>query len=517
MKKILFILSLVLIQITSFAQTSVLQWQKCLGGSDEDIAYNCQPTPDGGYIVAGYTISTNGQVTGNHGGSDAWIIKLSNNGAIEWQKALGGTGYESAYSIQLTLDGGYIVAGTTSSNNGDTIGNHGGNDFWVIKLTSLGNILWQKVLGGTNEDGAYSIQPTLDGGYILAGSTLSTNGDITGNHGGMDAWIVKLDALGALVWQKALGGTGNEQAVSILTTPDGGYIVAGSATSTQGDVSGNHGGTDAWVLKLSANGSVVWQKALGGSGNDVAKEIQKTPEGGYVVALFSGSNDGDITGNHQGVGYYDAWVVKLSNIGAIEWQKALGGTGDDYAYSISNTLDGGYILSGSTTSNDGDVTGNHGGNNGTSDGWIVKLSNNGNLIWQKTFGGAYDDFNYDIQTVNNSGYVVVGYTWSINGDVIGNHGVQDAWIIKLGPDLSTDTFQLQNLMIFPNPTKNIIQYQTADNVSLEKITIIDTTGKIVLTQTMNTSQINVESLESGIYFLKATSEKNNYNCKFIKE
>ena len=366
MKKTILTLALALVHYLTFAQAPALQWQKCLGGTITDHAYSIQPTPDGGSIVAGYTTSTNGDVTGNHGGYDAWVMKLSATGTLEWQKALGGLGWDYAYSIQPTPDGGYIVAGFTDYTNGDATGNYG-NDAWVVKLSATGALEWQKALGGTSDDSASSIQLTPDGGYIMAGYTASTDGDVTGNHGSNDAWVVKLSSTGSLQWQKALGGTSGDGVGNIQATLDGGYILAGYTQSTNGDVSGNHGLNDAWVVKLSAIGTLEWQKALGGTSSDLAHSIQLTTDGGYILAGNTASSNGDVTGNH---GNQDAWVVKLSATGTIQWQKALGGTSSDYAQSIQPTNDGGYIVAGYTASTDGNVTGNHGGY----DAWVVKLA-----------------------------------------------------------------------------------------------------------------------------------------------
>ena len=184
--------------------------------------------------------------------------------AIDWQKCLGGSQYEQANAMQQTADGGYIAAGETNSRDGDVMGNHGGGemvlDAWVVKLDAAGGLVWQKCLGGTGNDGAKAVQQTTDGGYIVAGYTTSTDGDVTGYHGTggsyptADAWVVKLNATGGLVWQRCLGGTASDGAAAVRQTIDGGYIVAGYAESTNGDVSGNHGSTDAWVVKLERHG-----------------------------------------------------------------------------------------------------------------------------------------------------------------------------------------------------------------------------------------------------------------------
>ena len=183
------VLAVLLLSQISTAQQNppVIEWQKSFGGSGLDAANSIQQTSDGGYIVAGASFSSNGDVTENHGSSDSadfWIVKLTNAGELEWQRPLGGSDYDGANSIQQTSDGGYIVAGGSGSEDGDVTGLHGRYDFWIVKLTSTGVIQWQRALGGRDDDEANSIQQTRDGGYIVAGESNSRDGDVRGNHGG---------------------------------------------------------------------------------------------------------------------------------------------------------------------------------------------------------------------------------------------------------------------------------------------------------------------------------------------
>ncbi len=427
------VLTLISCKARVFSQTAPsIQWQKTLGGSSWDFANSIRQTTDKGYIVAGYTSSNDEDVTGNHGNEDYWIVKLDAAGNKVWQKTLGGSGNDEAHSIQQTTEGGYIVAGFTESNDGDVTGNHGNTDYWIVKLDADGNIIWQKTFGGYSYDEAHSIQQTSDGGYIVAGYTFSINGNVTGNHGGSDYWIVKLNANGKIIWQKTLGGSSYDYANSIQQTKDGGYVVAGRTSSNDGDVTGHHPAIivydafDEWIVKLDADGNKIWQKILGGYSYDEAHSIQQTRDGGYIVAGITNSNNGDVTGNH---GNADYWIVKLNARGKIIWQKTLGGSSYDEALSIQQTKDG-YIVAGYTASNNGDVTGFHGGN---SDYWIVKLDTSENIIWQKTFGGSSWDNAYSIRQTSNGGYIVAGVTSSNDGDVTGHHGIDttDYWIVKL--------------------------------------------------------------------------------------
>ena len=496
----------------SLAQAPTIEWQKCLGGTSEDIAYSIQQTSDGGFIVAGETLSNDGDVSGNHGGRDAWVVKLNSSGDIIWKKCLGGTDHDFAYSIQQTSDGGFIVAGLTGSNDGDVSGNHGGSDAWVVKLNSSGEIEWQKCLGGTNYDFAYSIQQTSDGGFIVASITGSNDGDVSGNHGGSDYWVVKLNSSGGIEWQKCLGGTNsdggifNDYIYSIQQTSDGGFIMACETMSNDGDVSGNHGSYDAWVVKLNSLGDIEWQKCLGGTNRDIANSIQQTSDGGFIVAGSTSSNDGDVSGNH---GYGDAWVVKLNSSGDIEWQKCLGGTNSDWAYSIQQTNDSGFIVAGYTHSNNGDVSGNH----GYYDYWVVKLNSSGDIEWQKCIGGTNYEFANSIQQTSDGGFIVAGETLSNNGDVSGNHGYSDAWVVKLTnePDRINEIENYNLLSIYPNP---FTEYAiiTFDNPKKEKyrLLITDVTGKVVMEINEiygNTVEINGNNLSAGVYVFELTCDQ----------
>lgn len=287
--------------------------KKAWGGTSYDAATSIQElSGGGGYIVAGSSASADGDLTVHHGVvgvDDIWVVRLTATGGIVWQKTLGGSSTDGVSSIKVTPDGGYILAGSSNSNDGDINGNIGLSDFWIIKLTGAGAIQWQRRLGGTSQDAARDVQLTADGGYIIAGFSYSADGNITGNHGISDYWVVKLSSSGVLQWQKSLGGTQNDVASSVQTVLDG-YIVAGYAQSSNGDITGSHGGWDYWIVKLSSAGDKIWQKSLGGTSDDLAYSIASAPGGGFITVGYSFSNNGDVSGNHGGT---DGWAVKLTN------------------------------------------------------------------------------------------------------------------------------------------------------------------------------------------------------------
>jgi hypothetical protein len=188
-------------------------------------------------------------VTGNHGGADIWVVKIDSLGAIQWQKSLGGTADDKATQVRQTTDGGYVVTGTSASNDGDVTGNNGGDDIWIAKLDNSGSIQWQGSFGGSSAESSKSVLQTTDG-YVLSGLTNSGNGDVTVSHGGSDYWLVKLNNSGGLVWQKTFGGSLSDIGGYADLTQDGGLVQTGSSSSTNFDVTGNHGNFDCWVIKL---------------------------------------------------------------------------------------------------------------------------------------------------------------------------------------------------------------------------------------------------------------------------
>ena len=513
---------LVLIAQLGFAQAPAIQWQKCFGGIGFDEAYSIVQTTDGGYVVAGSTNLNGGDVTGNHGLTDFWVVKVSSIGILQWKKCYGGSADDKAYCIQQTTDGGYIVAGSTVSTDGDVTGLHLNSfnplwgDYWVIKIDSIGTLQWQKTIGGTSADQAHSIIQTTDGGYIVVGESYadhSWDGDFVNA-----ANIVKLSSTGAIEWV-TYGGDYN---YSVKQTTDGGYIVVGWLTGKFN------------VLKLDSMGVQQWQKFYGGSaGSDFAKSVIQTSDGGYMVAGYTQSSDGNVTGFHGGTN--DAWLVKLDSAGNLQWQKTLGGSYNDEAYSIQQTADDGYIIAGQTNSNDGDVNGLHGAAGAINccapitDYWVVKITNAGVIQWQKTMGGSYIDTATSIIKTSDGGYVVAGHTANniVNsGDVTGFHlntsvpnaSGYDYWIVKLAPDaLGIAAFASNQITVFPNPTASVITVQNNANLVLDTIIVTDLTGKTVLLQTQNSNQINVEQLASGMYILRGFSGEEQYVSKFVKE
>jgi uncharacterized delta-60 repeat protein len=376
------------LSFTSFMSLNA-QWARTYGGSNSDVAYSIQQTSDGGYIVAGETISFGA------GSCDIWVLKLNSAGNIEWQRTYGGSDSDEAHSVQQTSDGGYIVAGDTWSFG--SIDHFGAKtpDFWVLKINSAGDIEWQRTYPSSFMEGASSIQQTKDGGYIVAGRASHYSPKFS------SIWVLKLNSAGRVEW-KGSYCSGFEGAYSIQQTGDEGYIVAGY--SLDGGI---------LVLKLNSEGDIEWQRTYGESDRDKAHSVQQTSDGGYIVAGWTYS---------FGAGGSDFWVLKLNSEGDIEWQKTYGGSEWDCASSIQQTNDGGYIVAGETISFGA----------GSSDIWVLKLNSAGDIEWQKTYGGSSGDRAYSIQQTSDGGYTVAGETESFGA------GKLDILILKLKPNGDID-------------------------------------------------------------------------------
>lgn len=365
------------------------QWARTYGGEGPDSAAAVQPTADGGYIVAGNRYSPNPP--------DAWVFKVDNRGNLVWQSNFGDPSHGGfARSIQLTPDGGYLIAGT--SRRGRTPQDWSVDRAMVAKLDSAGAIVWQRIYA---EEGYVlsSLEVTADGGFIAVGYQPIA---VSGRTNGM---VLKVDSAGATTWRKKLGDPIGEYSYvnAVRQTADGGYVVAAtlSAPGTEG--------WDAWVLKLDRAGDVIWQKTYGGPGQDWVADMQTTTDGGFVLG---GSTDS------YGSGANDFWILKLDASGTIVWQKTYGGPRDDGVASIRLAADGGYIVAGSTNSFGA----------GGRDALVMKLDAEGNIIWQWTYGGAFDDIAMVIQPAPDGGYIVAGTAGL--PDATSPYST-NAWLLKL--------------------------------------------------------------------------------------
>jgi len=514
MKKILTFLCCAM-AISAFAQP-VIEWQRVFGGSNRDLGSEIQPTEDGGYIVAGITYSSNsGDVGPTQGDGDCWVVKIDAIGTIEWQRTLGGSDTDWARAIQQTTDGGYILGGQTESDDGDVSGSHGNEDFWIVKLSATGAIEWQKALGGTGNDFFGSVRQTTDGGYFVFGTAGSSNGNVSGNHGLTDMWAIKLDPAGAIQWQKALGGSNFDGGTDAIQTSDGGFVLTGHTSSIDGDLSFSLGEKDVWIVKLTAEGATEWSYIFGGNNEDVPASIIQTSDGGYVVAAFTLSSNGDVVGAHGGG---DCWVLKLSATGLLEWQRTLGGSNPDNPYSIRQTSDGGYIVAVTTYSNDGQVTGYHGNQDCwvvKLDGsgnitWEKILGGSGEdqiTGTEQTADGGYILVAYSNSTNGDVSANLGDEDFWVAKLTSGITGIDDAPILESAA-----------LSVFPNPASGLVHITLDREAIPVQAVLSDMSGKMLYNKSIDPAgYMDVSDLPGGVYMLVVTDSNGvRYSQKLVK-
>ena len=407
-----------------------IDWAKTFGGSQEDFARSVIQTLDGNILVFGNSTSTDGDIIDKLiEVSDYWLLKLDMEGNVIWSKTYGGSDEDVGQRVIQTSDGGYVIVGYSKSNDIDASNNEGQHDNWILKLDSNGTILWEKSFGYAGHDHAYSVIETSDGGFFMTGFLDITASEGEGSsvrnnrHGIGEFWCHKLDANGNLEWRNYFGGTNNDRAYDAVQANDGGYVVIGFSESNDFDISDSKGSYDYWVVKLNTIGELVWDKSLGGSEIDQARSIIKTDDNAYIIAGNSFSNDGDITSNY---GSSDFLLIKLSDDGKVLWNKNYGGSQFDFATSINKSSEG-YIVTGYSQSIDNDVNGNFGDN----DFWVLKISDQGDLNWQRNFGGSKLDLAYDAFETIDGNIIVVGETESDDVDIDLNKGLKDILAIKI--------------------------------------------------------------------------------------
>ena len=425
------------------AQAPDTLWTRIYGGIYVDVGFSVQQTLDGGYIITGYTESFGA------GSTDLWLLKTYANGDTVWTKSYGGTGLEEGRSVRQTLDGGYIITGSTESFGA------GASDVWLLKTTANGDTVWAKTYGGGSVDYSLSVQQASDSGYIVAGATRSFG------VGSDDVYLIKVNADGTPLWTNTYGGIGSDYGQSIQQTSDGGYIVAGRTMSFGPGIS------NVYLIKTDANGDTMWTKTYGEAGHlAVGFSVKQTSDQGYIIA-------GCIT---SGPGQTYGYLIKTDTIGDTLWTKQYGEGGDyDWLVSVQQTSDEGYIVAGFTDSQGA----------GSLDVWLIRTYVNGDTIWTQTYGGTSDEAGYSLQKTSDEGYIIVGATNSSGA------GSDDLWLIKTEPD----TLGIREQEVTTEKSGNFGTTIFGEELLLpegKKCRVFDITGRAVMP----------DRIGPGIYFIE---------------
>ncbi len=374
-----------------YMQPNIL-WEKTFGGSGSDRGHSVQQTIEGGYIIAGSTASFGA------GFDDVWLIKTDNKGDTLWTRTYGGFNLDWAQHIEQTSDSGYVVTGVTCS-----MGEPNG-EVWLLKANKYGDTLWTRTFRGEGR-GAIGkcVQQTADGGYIITGSI-----NIYSDGSTPDLWLIKIDSEGETLWTKAYGGKDWDYGNDIIEISDSGFVIVGSTSSF------GSGERDVWLIRTDHNGDSLWTRTFGGTDGDYGNSVCYASDGGYII---TGS-----TKSYGSVGY-DVWLIKTDTAGNMLWTRTYGGRSDDGGESVKPTADEGYIISGTTQG----LTSHY------SDIWMIKTDADGDTLWTKRLGGSYYDVGPSIQQTTDGGFVIAGYTRSFGA------GDYDVWLVRLCAPVIADT------------------------------------------------------------------------------
>jgi hypothetical protein len=518
MKSFIPLLIIVLLKLSVSGQNLDIMWQQCYGGSEEELVYDATVINDKLYIV-GATKSQDGDVSFNHGTADAWLIVTDTLGNIIWEKTYGGSNGDWFAKILPTDNNTIYLLGSTASSDGDISYDPypGSRDIWVVKIDILGNILWEKVIGGGMIDNVESGALASDGGVVVFGWTGSQNGEVSINYGMYDMWLVKLNSDGDIEWEKSFGTDDFDYGTAIISTSDGGFLLGGTSTIGRG---GNltcipfNLNAEAIILKLDSTGNIEWQNCYGGSGHDAIWGIQELIDG-YILVGIGSSGDGDLTGSGWH-GMSDIWVIKIDFYGNIIWQRCYGGSRFESALNIFSTTDNHFVIIGATQSQDGDITNNHSIMESNYDIWVLKINNVGDIITQKCFGGVGNDFilSGTLQKSDNN-YVIAAYTnygpsFDVGCTPYGGNGDIDYWVFEIMLDdtvnVITPVASTREIRVYPNPATTETWLHLPENITLEKarVELYSPTGRL-LCKAQPTSyfhKIETANLPKGLYLVR---------------
>lgn len=453
--------------------------QLVLGGSYNECLISTLQCNDGGFILLGMTQSGNGDVSDFKGDADIWVIKLSKELDIAWSKTLGGSSYDNAKLI-IEEEDGYLVGGTTESNDGDVTSNNGEFDIWLVKLNLDGTMAWQNNYGGAGTEFLNDIIPLEEGGYIIGATTFSNGDDILWLNGECDIWIFELNISHSIINSKTFGGTKYDALLSMELNSDNSINLYGTSSSNDGEIVENNGSLDFVTIQVDRDLELIeqecygesineqltyasstllagnsfaenwsigtgneyknirienisdspWSKQLGGSNNDVFIDIV-TKNDTIIILGQSASFDGDITNSNGG---QDLWLIELLPNGDISKNTTLGGTYDESPKVIKPLSNGGWIIGGEAESSDGDLTLNA----GQKDIWLIKTDKDFNIIWQESYGGSYTEILQDLFIINDSEFVICGSTSSNDYSITGLHDKagesSDIWVLKVNAE-----------------------------------------------------------------------------------
>lgn len=530
-----------------FIHSQDILWEKSYGGKNADYLFDAQPTADNGFILAGSSLSgkTGTKTASNNGDLDYWVWKMDANGKLDWQKSLGGSGFDLLQSIKGTRDGGFILAGTSSSNQGmdKQLDSKGLSDFWVVKLDAKGQEQWQQTVGGSGQEDLLTVIPTRDGGYLLGGSsssaktvisattTLKTQStakeDLTlkteSTRGSMDYWIVKLDSKGNVMWQKTYGGRYSDLLRSLEQTKDGGFILGGYSNSPKsGDkTAASIGIGDYWVIKTDELGAIEWQNTYGGTGDNQLYVVHQTADEGFIVGGNTNS-PGSLTVKGGSVqSGSDFWLLRLDVKGEVVWSETYNYGKSDILTSLVENSDHSFLVGGYAQSERGTMAKGliQKEATGINDYIALKVNEKGEAVWEKIVGSGGEDILRKLISTRDGGYLLAGTSnASSSGDKSTTLGSNDFWVVKLKDQLVPLEVQ-SSIEAIPNPVSTFTNIIIGYEYEMGTATVVDLAGRILqqFTISSRTVPIDMSMYPEGIYIVNIKTNVKSEGIKVIKK
>jgi hypothetical protein len=445
-------------------------------GVGYDNARSIIQTVDSGYAIAGSSTSYGG------GTMDAFILKVDKLGAVEWIKDYGGNNVDRINSIRTTLDNGFILAGFSNSFG------LGGYSVYLIRTDSNGDTLWTKTIGGLDWSFGNYAEQTNDTGFIVAGSTYNTSGM------NEDIWLIKLDSIGGIMWEKKYGGINQEFSIKAIECDNGDYAIVGATNSF------GFGNKDVFLIRTNSIGDTLWTKAIGESLDDEGRSVIETFDNGLLVCASHARPDS----------IKDFFLVKYDSTGIEEWRNTyFGNAADDEPYEIQEMFNHNLACIGYSKSF----------GQGKKDFVFLEVDSAGNFKYSQTYGGIEDDIGYSVSTTFNNGLAIAGETESygvlpVNIYLI----IADSIGISTGNVLYNvkETFQARQISVFPNPSQDWIYIISPPDVDVMSYIIFDINCRIIRTENFSSNpfKIPVQSFSDGIYFLTLNTSKGTMRKKF---
>lgn len=481
------------ISFTISAQIS-LKSSVSIGGSSFDTPAGLIETIDKKILVAGTSSSTDLSMSNNMGLSDIILIQSNTEGEIEWIKNYGGTDGDTAKDFIQSKEGGYLLVGGTKSSDFQVTTNRGQSDVWIVKLNTIGDLEWQLTVGDTLWDDARNVIQNSEGDYLILSRT---NKEQTYD----DYLVTKVDQQGNLIWNKEFGGSLQESPAAIHETSDG-YLITGTSGSSDLDVSANNGIIDYWVLKIDFNGNKLWDRNYGGHGAEFATSSIITNDGNIIIT-------GRTHSNNPGVDNNDCWIIKINQNGELLWDKKYGGSDFDNSTKIIETDNEELLIVGYSSSSDGDLSFNDGKN----DFWLLHLNKDGDLLNSSSFGGSGED-RLELIHIADGKIILAGSSYSNDFDLSFNNGFSDIWFGEIGFTTSIiESSREARIKYFPNPTNGALylEIDIFQNESVISFSLFTLDGQLIKSTMSN--ELDVSALISGYYIACVKTSKGNYTQK----